>query len=136
MADTSVNVPGTGSTPIRVLSGLGAGSADQQVMTPADKNGTLLGSAGTGTNTNVAGTTTNSTTILAANTARLGASIFNASTAVLYLSRGATCTPTNYSVQVPAGGFYELPHQNGVYVGVITGVWATAAGTAYVTEDS
>ena len=135
MADTSVPITAGSGTPIRVLSGLGAGTADQQVVTTADKNGTLQGSSSTGTNSSVAGTTSASTTILASNTARVGASIFNDSTAVLYLSRGATCATTNYSVQVQPGGFYELPETN-VYTGVITGVWASAVGNARVTEDT
>lgn len=45
MADSSVPItPGTG-TPIRVLTGLGAATADQQVMTLADSAGNLLGTA-------------------------------------------------------------------------------------------
>ena len=45
MADTSVAITAGSGTPIRVLSGLGAGSADQQVMTLADSYGNLLGTS-------------------------------------------------------------------------------------------
>jgi hypothetical protein len=43
MADSSVAITAGSGTPIRVLTGLGAGSADQQVMTLADSAGNLLG---------------------------------------------------------------------------------------------
>jgi hypothetical protein len=44
MADSSVNTGATGA-PIRVLTALGAGVADQQVITLADSAGALLGTA-------------------------------------------------------------------------------------------
>lgn len=45
MADSSVPITAGSGTPIRVLTALGAGSADQQVMTPADQYGNLSGRA-------------------------------------------------------------------------------------------
>jgi hypothetical protein len=87
--------------------------------------------ADVGTNSAVASGTTDSTVILAGNTAREGATIWNASSAILYISFGAVCTPTNYSRQIAAGGFYEIPFR---YTGVISGVWASANGSALVTE--
>ncbi len=45
MADSSVAISAGTGTPIRVLTGLGAGSADQQVVTLADSAGNLLGTA-------------------------------------------------------------------------------------------
>jgi hypothetical protein len=159
MADSSVAItPGVGA-PIRVLTGLGTGSADQQVISIADSAGNLLGTSGaplpvsipasvlvigkvlpapstTGTNSSVAGTTSASTTLLASNASRLGASVFNDSTAVLYLSLGATATTTNYTVQVPAGGYYEFTNPGVIYTGIITGTWAAANGNARLTELS
>lgn len=92
------------------------------------------GAAATGTNTSVAGTVSASTTILAANVARLGATVFNDSTSILYLSLGATCTTTNFTVKLAAGAYYELPNDSTGWVGIITGTWATATGNARVTE--
>lgn len=45
MADSSVAITAGSGTPIRVLTGLGAGVADQQVITLADSAGNLLGTA-------------------------------------------------------------------------------------------
>lgn len=89
----------------------------------------------TGTKTNVA-SNASSVTILAANSSRKGALIYNDSTAVLYLDlSGGTASATSYSVQIGAQGFYELPPQP-IYIGLITGIWASANGNARVTEFS
>lgn len=45
MADSSVAITAGTGTPIRVLTGLGAGVADQQVITLADSAGNLLGTS-------------------------------------------------------------------------------------------
>lgn len=100
----------------------------------ADIRQNILERPTTGTNSSVAGTVTASTTLLAANTARLGASIYNDSSAVLYVSLGATCTTTSFTVIVPPSGFYESTPPANPYVGIITGVWASATGNARVTE--
>jgi hypothetical protein len=81
--------------------------------------------------------TDSSTTVLAANTARKGASFFNDSTALLYLAfASTTASATVYSVQVPAGGYFELPSwPSGVYRGIVVGIWASnASGAVRVTE--
>jgi hypothetical protein len=160
VADSSVAITAGTGTPIRVLTGLGAGSADQQVMTLADSAGNLLGTAGApvptapqtptpaGTNTignirkapSATGTITSvtaaaaDTTLLAANTNRLGATFYNDSTAVLYLALTTTASTTAYTVQVPAGGYYELPNDGCGYVGAVHGIWSAANGAARVTE--
>jgi hypothetical protein len=59
--------------------------------------------------------------------------VFNDSTAVLYLKFGAAAATNSYTVQVPAGGYFEVP---GAYNGQVTGVWAAANGSAYCTEVS
>jgi hypothetical protein len=85
----------------------------------------------TGTLTNVAGSVT-SGTILAANTARVGATIWNDSTAILYLRLASgTASATACSVKLIADAYYEVPFG---YAGVITGVWASATGSARVSE--
>lgn len=93
------------------------------------------GGAGTGTKTNVASSAT-SVTILAANTNRKGATIYNDSTQTLYLDlSGGTASNSSYSVQVSPQGYFELPGP-AVYNGLITGIWAAANGNARVTEFS
>lgn len=73
-------------------------------------------------------------TLLAANTSRRSAAIFNESTAILYVKHGATATITDYTLQIPALGYYELPFP--LYRGIITGLWASANGAAQITEGT
>jgi hypothetical protein len=84
--------------------------------------------------TAVTSTTTNGTTLQAANTSRVGLYIFNDSTAILYVKLGTGATPTDWTIRLAAGGFYELPTP--YYRGAVSGVWATANGFARVTEVS
>ncbi len=58
--------------------------------------------------------------------------VFNDSSAILYLKYGTTASTTSYTVQIPAGGFYEFPRP--IYDGPIAGVWASANGFARTTE--
>lgn len=85
----------------------------------------------TGTQSSVAGSAS-AVTILAANASRLGAEVFNESTATLYLILSST-TPsvTAYTVQVGPNGYYEVPSN---YTGIIKGIWSSATGNARVTE--
>lgn len=99
---------------------------------------TLIGlvkqmTAGTSTITSVAAQTTPAT-IINTNTARLGASVYNDSTATMYLLVGTqTPSTTNYTVQVPPGGYYEFPP--GITVTTTaSAVWSAANGSARVTE--
>lgn len=76
-----------------------------------------------------------SVAILAANSARRGASIANTSTSILYLLLGggvATAT-TSHSVQMASNTYYEVPFG---FTGAITGIWVAANGSANVTEFS
>lgn len=74
-----------------------------------------------------------SVTVLASNANRLGASIENDSSAVLYLKLGATASITSYTVRMVQYAYYEVPSG---YTGVIDGIWATdpGDGAARVTE--
>jgi hypothetical protein len=80
--------------------------------------------------TQVASSASN-TTLKAANAARLGLSVHNASTANLYMKFGLIASLTSYSVKLSSDSYYELPY---TYTGIIEGIWATASGYAYVTE--
>ena len=97
------------------------------------RSGPSQNAAGTATRTQVADTATN-TTILAANPNRVGGSIYNDSTAVLYLGEGTVdVTTTNYTAQVPPNGLYEIPLN---FTGAYEGLWASDPNTggAKVTE--
>jgi len=87
-------------------------------------------SAPTGTQTSVAGSASN-VTLLAANVLRKGATIYNDSTAILYLRLAATATTSNFTVKLFADDYYEVPFG---YYGIIDGIWASATGNARVTE--
>lgn len=73
--------------------------------------------------------------LLAANSARKAAYIYNDSTAIMYLGLVAhgSVSATEYTVQVAAQGFYELP-TSPIYQGEISAVWASANGNARLTE--
>lgn len=61
-----------------------------------------------------------------------GRTVWNDSTAVLYLKFGATASTTSYTVQLSAGAFYEFPQP--LYGGLVHGIWASANGAARTTE--
>jgi hypothetical protein len=73
---------------------------------------------------------------------RIGLSIYNDSTADLYVKLGAGASTSSFTVIVPAAGFYEVSvgdvdddgEPTGCYSGIITGVWASVNGYALVTE--
>jgi hypothetical protein len=79
---------------------------------------------------------TSATLLLAPNTARLGATIVNDSTAILYVLLGTgTVSPTNYTYAIDAKttvpGFVDIPDN---WVGQISGIWSAANGKALITE--
>lgn len=87
--------------------------------------------AATGTVSQV-GDSATSVTLKAANTSRKGLSVFNDSTAILYLATAATASTTAYTVQLQQGDYWETVAK---YTGIVTGIWASdAGGNAYVTE--
>lgn len=91
---------------------------------------TLPTKSATATPSNVASSAT-SVLLLASNTNRLGATIFNDSTKKLYLQLGATASTTSF-VQVLFGqGYYEVPYN---YTGSINGIWDAVNGSARVSE--
>lgn len=95
-------------------------------------NGSLnvVQQAPTGTLTNVNSSATN-VTILASNTSRKAATIYNDSTQILYLKFGTTASTTSFTAPLAAATYYEVP---GGYTGNIDGIWASANGAARITE--
>lgn len=86
----------------------------------------------TSTLTSVASSAT-TVSLLALNTARKGAYVYNDSTSVLYLAFATTASITAYTTQIPAGAFWEMP-TSPVYTGAISGIWSSANGNARLTE--
>jgi hypothetical protein len=93
---------------------------------------TTMAKASTGTVSTVA-RSASSTTVLAGNSARIGASIYNDTNTNLFLRLASGVASTSsFSVKVGAQSYYEVPAH---YSGIIVGIWASAGtGNAQVTE--
>lgn len=91
----------------------------------------VVGGANTATTTAVNDTASNAT-LLASNADRLGATIYNDSTQVLYVKFGTTASLTSFHVAMSPGGYLELPFG---YRGNIDGIWAAdGSGAARICE--
>lgn len=141
MADNTVINAGTGGDTIatddisgvkyqrvKVVSGADGTATDVSATAPLPVQESRVS---TSTLSNVSSSAT-SVTVLASNSSRRQATVYNDSTAILYLKFGATASATSYTVQLPAAGYYELPQP--VYTGILDGIWASANGNARVTE--
>lgn len=74
---------------------------------------------------------TSAVELLAANQNRVGATIWNKSTAKLYLDFGSDATLNSFALSIEAGMGYELPYG---YTGSVSGVWGAANGYAFIRE--
>lgn len=136
MAD-NVTLPGTGAG-VATDSVTYSGDASQSVqlvrlvyVTGAEGSKTVVEPrAATATGSNVSGSAS-SVTLLSLNLARLGFSIYNDSTAVVYVKLGTTASATDFAVRIAAGGYYEGPFG---YTGRIDAIWASANGAARIVE--
>jgi hypothetical protein len=73
-----------------------------------------------------------SVTVFAAAGSTNARTVYNDSTAVLYLKFGTTASTTSYTVQLAAGAYYEFPQP--CFDGRVDGIWASANGSARVTS--
>jgi hypothetical protein len=73
------------------------------------------------------------TSLLAVNTARMGAAVYNDSTAVLYLKLGTGASTTSFTARLVPNAYYEVPFN---YTGAVNGYWSSATGNARITEVS
>lgn len=118
-----VDVPASGAT--------GLSTARARAVVQVDESGAVISGASTATQSNVAGAAS-STSLLAANTSRKGATIWNDSSAILYVLLGTgTASATVCTVKLIADAYYEVPAG---YTGAIKGIWASATGAARITE--
>jgi hypothetical protein len=75
-----------------------------------------------------------STALLQSNINRTGVTIYNDSTANLYLKlAGGTVSINNFTVKIRPDGYYEVPFN---YSGIILGIWDAVNGFARITEFS
>jgi hypothetical protein len=83
------------------------------------------------TQTSVSGSVT-STTLVAANLSRRSLTIFNNSTANLFICASATATQATAICRIVPYGYYEMPTPR--YLGVLSGIWDAANGNASIYE--
>lgn len=87
--------------------------------------------SGTATVTSVA-KSTSSVLILASNTSRLGATIFNNSNRGMWLKFGTSATSSDFTVKIDGDFYYEVPFG---YTGVLHAAWDVGgSGSALITE--
>lgn len=93
-----------------------------------------LDSAAVGSVVTAIASTVGTVTLAASQTKRVALSIYNASANPLFMKLGASATTASYSLMMVASGYYELPRP--IYNGIVTGIWQTANGSAYISETT
>jgi hypothetical protein len=83
---------------------------------------------------NVASSSSAAVNLAALNYNRKALTIWNDSTAVLYVKHGAGAASNSCTMPLAAGEVYELPLP--IYTGLVTGRWASTNGVARVTEGN
>lgn len=112
------------------------GTQKTQIVT---SGGTTIDSFGAGTTTtstqsSVANSIT-SVTLLASNSSRKSATIYNDdSVASLYVKFGTPASSTNFKIKIPPNGYYEFPLP--IYTGQVDGIATAATGNARVCEET
>lgn len=119
--DPAVFNPAAAATAISLLKGI------------ITQNAAVLAKPATSAITNVVAATAD-TLVLAGNANRLGAIVFNDSTAGILYLRCATgaATTVNYTAVIQPGGSFVLGR--GDYTGEMRGIWSAATGFTRVTE--
>lgn len=74
---------------------------------------------------------TSSVVLLPSNGTRLGATVYNDSSAFLYVKLGSTASSTDYTIKLFPLSYYEVPYG---YTGEIDGIWADVGGFARIDE--
>ncbi len=93
-----------------------------------------LDSAAIGSVVTQVASTIGATTLAVSNTKRVALSIYNASVNPLFMKLGNAASTASYTLMMVASGYYELARP--IYNGIITGIWQTANGNAYVSETT
>lgn len=119
VAVTAPNTPATPSDPALVVA-----------ISPNNSFTVSTARPSTSVTSSVPGSVTNSN-FLPSNGIRLGATIYNDSTALLYVKLGAVASTTDYTVKLFPLSYYEIPYG---YTGQIDGIWNSANGFARIDE--
>ncbi len=113
--------------------GQGATASDRALVVSFSPNSPITTSQArpsTSVTSSVAGSAT-SVVLLPSNSSRLGATVYNDSSALLYVKLGATASTTDYTIKLFPLSYYEIPYG---YTGEIDGIWSAAVGKARVDE--
>jgi hypothetical protein len=110
-------------------------AGDQALVVAISPNNTVpvtanAPSSSTSSVTNVSAAAA-STQILAANAARMCATVYNDSSSVCYLKLGSGASATSMTLPMQPYSYYDVPE---VWRGAVFGYWVTATGAARVTE--
>lgn len=93
-----------------------------------------IDSAAVGAVVTAIASTIGAVTLAASQTKRVALSIYNASTNPMFMKLGAGASTASYTLMMVGSGYYELPRP--IYNGIITGIWQTANGSAYISETT
>jgi len=113
--------------------GQGAVASDRALVVSFSPNSPITTSQArpaTSITSSVAGSVA-SVVLLPSNSSRLGATIYNDSSSLLFVKLGATASNTDYTVKLFPLGYYEIPYG---YTGEIDGIWVSAVGHARIDE--
>lgn len=112
---------------------IAADSSDPALVVAISPNNPITTSVArpsTNNTTSVSASTSN-TLLLASNSIRLGATLYNDSSSVLYVKLGVTASLTDFTNRIFPSCYYEVPFG---YTGEIEGFWVSATGHARVGE--
>jgi hypothetical protein len=70
-------------------------------------------------------------TLLSPNSIRLGATVYNDSSSLLYLKLGINATATDFTIKLFPQSYYEVPFG---FIGEVDGFWVSAIGFARIGE--
>jgi hypothetical protein len=120
----------SGAWPVKLTDGAGNLLSSTSGALDVNVKSTTNGPS-TSANTSISRSGTNQT-FLVANPNRKGATIYNNSSALLYVLFGANATTSSFTVRLATQSYYEVPFN---YLGRIDGIWTSAgAGTALISE--
>lgn len=131
MADTTVYIGDAGPGTMIAMKAIDNGDGTYSLSTRLPSGVTIKETrASTATVTSVSDTAS-STTLLAANSNRLGFRMYNNSSSVCYVKYGTTASATDFTIEMAAESYLEETQ----YTGRVDGIWsADASGAMLITE--
>jgi len=129
---SSLTVDGTVSVDnFPVTQSVQIGGIDNGVVIPVTGSFTMNFDPSTSATVTEVASSATVVTLQAANGSRRGLTVFNSSNKTLYLKLGSGAALNSFTVKMSSQGYYEVP---GNYTGIVTGIWDSVNGNAYVTE--